>query len=390
MCTDMKKTDDLLHTPEALRNYDLLNSLGIIESIAYYKRKVHDLEELLSDAIEIFNQENFDQLIDYIISNLVERFVPSYLQFTFKAHGQDDNPNTICYHNLKRIDSPAPVSALEPYNSFFHQYPGPISFPLFEYSVNQPHLSEQLKPLDPEIIIPVNGPSDLYGLIIIGKKIVEGEYTDDEIVHIDRLMRFVSISLQNAIHYHSSVTDFKTQLYNHSFFMKRLTEELAKVKRYNKSMAVMLIDIDFFKQLNDRYGHLAGDKVLFELARTLEKSLRREDVVARFGGEEFVIMLPESTLLAAYHVAERVRQDIENMEISYLGNTLSITVSIGVRFIDSSRLENPKTIIDQADNALYTSKSEGRNRVTFYKPGLLFKVNHKFIGIHSSPAVKRQ
>ncbi|MDY7030063.1 MAG: diguanylate cyclase, partial [Spirochaetota bacterium] len=122
---------------------------------------------------------------------------------------------------------------------------------------------------------------------------MEGEYTDDEIVHIDRLMRFVSISLQNAIHYHSSVTDFKTQLYNHSFFMKRLTEELAKVKRYNKSMAVMLIDIDFFKQLNDRYGHLAGDKVLFELARTLEKSLRREDVVARFGGEEFVIMLPE-------------------------------------------------------------------------------------------------
>ncbi|MDY7030061.1 MAG: hypothetical protein SVR04_17360 [Spirochaetota bacterium] len=94
----MKKIDDLLHTPEALRNYDLLNSLGIIESIAYYKRKVHDLEELLSDAIEIFNQENFDQLIDYIISNLVERFVPSYLQFTFKAHGQDDNPNTICYH----------------------------------------------------------------------------------------------------------------------------------------------------------------------------------------------------------------------------------------------------------------------------------------------------
>ncbi len=389
MCIAMKNIDDFLHSPEALKNYDLLNSLGIIENITYYKRKVHDLEELLSDAIEIFNQENFDQLIDYIISNLVERFVPSYLQFSFKAHGQDDIPNTICYHNLKRIDSPAPLDALEPYDSFFQQYPGPISFTLFEYSAKNAHLSEQLKPLDPEIIIPVNGPSDLYGLIIIGKKIVEGEYTDDEIVYIDRLMRFVSISLQNAIHYHSSVTDFKTQLYNHSFFMKRLSEELAKVKRYNKSMTVMLIDIDFFKQLNDRYGHLAGDKVLFELARTLEKSLRREDIVARFGGEEFVIMLPESTLQAAYHVAERVRQDIENMEIPYLGNTLCITVSVGVSFIDPSRIETPQTIIDQADNALYTSKSEGRNRVTFYKPGLLFKVTHKFIGIHSSPVVKR-
>jgi len=382
--------DDFLQTPKALQNYELLNSLGIIDGLNNYKRKIHDLEELLSDAIEIFNYDNFDQLIDYIISNLVERFVPSFLQFTFKAHGQDDVPNTICYHNMKRIDSPAPIPALSPYNSFFNQYPGPISYPLFEYSIKNPKLSDNLKPLDPEIIIPVSGPDDLYGLIIIGKKIIEKEYSDDEIVYIDRLMRFVSISLQNAIHYHSSVTDFKTQLYNHSFFMKRLTEELAKVRRYDKSMAVMLLDIDFFKQLNDKHGHLAGDKVLFELARTLEKSLRREDIIARFGGEEFVVLLPESTLQAAFHVAERVRSDIEKMEVQYLGEVLRISVSIGVSFIDPSRIEASQTIIEQADNALYTSKSEGRNRVSFYKPGLLFKATHLFIGIHTSAVVKKQ
>ena len=386
----MKEIDDFLHTPEALKNYDLLNSLGIIDNITHYKRKIHDLEELLSDAIEIFNKDSFDQLIEYIISNLVERFVPSYLQFTFKAHGQDDIPNTICYHNLKRVDSPVPIKSLAPYTSFFNQYPGPTSYALFEYSSSNPDITQQLRPLAPEIIIPVSGPDDLYGLIIIGKKIIDGEYSDEEIIYIDRLMRFVSISLQNAIHYHSSVTDFKTQLYNHSFFMKRLAEELAKVKRYNKSMAVMLLDIDFFKQLNDRNGHLAGDKVLFELARTLEKSLRREDIVSRFGGDEFVILLPESSRQAAYQVAERVRQDIENMEIHYLGKILSITVSIGVNFINPSRMETPRALIEQADNSLYTSKSEGRNRVTFYKPGLLFKVTHLITGIHPGPVIKKQ
>jgi len=386
----MKEIDDFLHTPEALKNYDLLNSLGIIDTITHYKRKIHDLEELLSDAIEIFNKDSFDQLIEYIISNLVERFVPSYLQFTFKAHGQDDIPNTICYHNLKRVDSPVPIKSLAPYTSFFNQYPGPISYPLFEYSSSNPDIIQQLRPLAPEIIIPVSGPDDLYGLIIIGKKIIDGEYSDEEIIYIDRLMRFVSISLQNAIHYHSSVTDFKTQLYNHSFFMKRLAEELAKVKRYNKSMAVMLLDIDFFKQLNDRNGHLAGDKVLFELARTLEKSLRREDIVSRFGGDEFVILLPESSRQAAYQVAERVRQDIENMEIHYLGKILSITVSIGVNFINPSRMETPRAVIEQADNSLYTSKAEGRNRVTFYRPGLLFKVTHLITGIHPGPVIKKQ
>lgn len=382
--------DDLLQTPEILKNYDFLSELGIIDNINYCKRKIHDLEELLSDAIEIFNQENFDQLIDYIISNLVARFIPRYLQFTFKAHGEDDIPNTICYHNLKRVESPVPIKALNPYNSFFKRYPGPISYSLFEYSCDNPELSDELKRLDPEIIIPVSGPSDLYGLIIIGKKIVQGEYSDEEIIYIDRLMRFVSISLQNVIHYHSSVTDFKTQLYNHSFFIQRLTEELAKVKRYQKCMAVLLIDIDYFKQLNDRYGHLAGDKMLFELARTLEKSLRREDIIARFGGEEFVVMLPESSLTAAYQVAERVRTDIEKMKIDYLGKKLSVTVSIGVNYIDPSRIETPQTVIEQADKALYTAKDEGRNQVSFYRAGLLFKATHTCFGTYSTPMVKKE
>jgi diguanylate cyclase (GGDEF)-like protein len=237
-------------------------------------------------------------------------------------------------------------------------------------------LLEQLAPLDPEILVPVSGPDDLYGIIIVGKKVTGGEYSNDEIVYIDRLMKFVSVSLQNTIHYTSSVTDYKTRLYNHSFFIKRLAEELAKVKRYEKTISILLLDIDHFKHLNDKHGHLAGDKVLFHLARNIEVSTREEDVIARFGGEEFIILLPEAGRTAAQHVAERVRENIENMEIPYLNEVLSVTVSVGVNTIDSLRIDEPDRLVNQADEALYNSKQAGRNRVSHYRAGLLFQVTN--------------
>ena len=372
----MKYVDDFMKSPEAIKHYDLLNSLGIFNYLANSKRRIHDLEELLSDAIEIFNQDSGESLIEYITSNLVDRFVPSFLQFVLKLHGDEKKPRTICYHNLKRVESPAPIHSLEPYNRYFSSYPGTISFSLFEYSVQNKAAAEHLKPLNPEIIIPISGPDELYGIIIVGKKIVDGEYSDEEIIYIDRLLKFASLSFQNVIHYRSSVTDFKTQLYNHSFFQKRLSEELAKVQRHNNSISVLLLDIDHFKQLNDLHGHLAGDKVLFHLSRNLEHTLRQEDVIARFGGEEFIILLPESSKEAAFHVAERVRHEIELMEVPYMEKNLKITVSIGVNHINSTRYAPPLQLIEQADKALYNSKENGRNCVTFYKPGLLFKVTH--------------
>jgi diguanylate cyclase (GGDEF)-like protein len=372
----MDAGDDFQNNPEVLRHYDLLNRLGVFDQVSAYRKNIRNLEELLSDAIEIFNKHSVDQLIDYITNTLVDRFVPRYLQFVFTPHGHERDLKTVCFHNLKRVDTPAPVDSLEPYRQFFNRYPGTIGYSLFEYSVQNRSLPEQLAPLDPEILVPVSGPDDLYGIIIVGKKVTGGEYSNDEIVYIDRLMKFVSVSLQNTIHYTSSVTDYKTRLYNHSFFIKRLAEELAKIKRYDKTISILLLDIDHFKHLNDRHGHLAGDKVLFHLARNIETSTREEDVIARFGGEEFIILLPEAGRTAAQHVAERVRENIEQMEIPYLNEVLKVTVSVGVNTIDSLRIDEPDRLVNQADEALYNSKQGGRNRVSHYRAGLLFQVTN--------------
>jgi len=375
----MDAGDDFQNNPEVLRHYDLLNRLGVFDQVAAYRKNIRNLEELLSDAIEIFNKHSVDQLIDYITNTLVDHFVPRYLQFVFTPHGHERELKTVCFHNLKRVETPAPVESLEPYRQFFNRYPGTIGYSLFEYSVQNRSLLEQLAPLDPEILVPVSGPDDLYGIIVVGKKVTGGEYSNDEIVYIDRLMKFVSVSLQNTIHYTSSVTDYKTRLYNHSFFIKRLSEELAKIRRYEKTISILLLDIDHFKHLNDKHGHLAGDKVLFHLARELETSTREEDVIARFGGEEFILLLPESGRAAAQHVAERVRKNIESMEISYLNEVLQVTVSLGVNTIDSLRLDEPDKLVKQTDEALYNSKQNGRNRVSHYRAGLLFRATGGFL-----------
>lgn len=366
--------DRFLNNPEIIKHYDLLKSLGVLDELSSCSQRVRNLEEVISDAIEIFNQHSTEELVDYITGNLVNRFVPEYLQFVFKVGGQQERLRNLCFYNLKPTESPAPLSTLEPYRRFFRRYPGTISFSLLEYYMDKPEVTGALDPLNPEIIVPVVGPEDLYGIIVVGSKIVEGEYTSEEIVYIDRLMKFASLSLQNAIHYTSSVTDYKTGLYNHSFFNNRLEEELAKVRRYGRSISLLILDIDFFKHLNDHHGHLAGDKVLYELARTLEDTLRREDIIARFGGEEFTILLPSSTAGTAVQVAERLRKAVEELVIPHLDTRLSITVSIGIEQIDPDRhVDSPQHHIERADNALYKAKSEGRNRVELYRSGLLYR-----------------
>jgi diguanylate cyclase (GGDEF)-like protein len=375
-----------LNNPEIIRHYDLLQSLGVLDEISECSRRVRNLEEVISDAIEIFNRQSLEELVEYITANLVDRFVPEYMQFVFRTGGHEKELRNICFKNLKPARSPAPINDLQPFERFFHRYPGTISFSLFEYSIEDPEIAGRLTPLKPEIIVPVAGPDELYGIIIVGAKIVEGEYTREEIVYIDRLMKFASLSMQNTIHYTSSVTDYKTGLYNHSFFLKRLQEELAKVSRYGRSISLLVIDIDYFKPLNDRHGHLAGDKVLYELARCFEETLRTEDVIARFGGEEFTVLLPVSTAATALQVAERLRHAVEELRIAYGDTQLRITVSIGVEQIDAHHsIGSPQFHIDRADRALYKAKEEGRNRVRLHRTGLLYRA----IAAHTPGAPRR-
>jgi len=160
--------------------------------------------------------------------------------------------------------------------------------------------------------------------------------------------------------YDAATRDEKTGLFNHRFFKTVFEMELEKAKREKSKMSLIIIDIDFFKKLNDTYGHLFGDEILKELAGVLLKQLRRYDVLARFGGEEFFVLLPNTNISKARKIAERLRKSLHS---SKKLRKYGVNISLGVTsYIERDNMER---MIKRADKALYVSKEKGRNRVSF-------------------------
>lgn len=157
--------------------------------------------------------------------------------------------------------------------------------------------------------------------------------------------------------------DSKTGLFNHSYFKKHLEGELARSNRYDRPLSVIIADLDLLRNINNTYGHLAGDEVLIGVAKAIRHAVREYDVVSRFGGEEFAILLPETTLTKAYERAESIRKTIEAMEFIVPTSLTSIraTMSFGVAHRENIG-QTPNEIVHNADLALYKSKLGGRNR----------------------------
>lgn len=160
-----------------------------------------------------------------------------------------------------------------------------------------------------------------------------------------------------------SATDALTGLANRRTFDERLAVELARTRRYGTPLALVMMDLDHFKDMNDRFGHPAGDEVLRRVAATLEREKRLGDVVARYGGEEFAAVLPHTDAGAAQAWAERVRQLIASTQVSSDAGALSVTASFGVAEAAATLLDDPGGLVGEADRALYAAKRMGRNRV---------------------------
>ncbi len=161
---------------------------------------------------------------------------------------------------------------------------------------------------------------------------------------------------------HLSITDELTGLFNRRHFEQNFEREFLRAKRYNSDLSIAIIDIDFFKKVNDTYGHLCGDYVLREAAYMIQESFRKTDMVFRYGGEEFVVILTETSLESALIPLERLRKKIEAKNLFYEGKNFNITVSIGLNS-DTSKFESASEFLDAADKALYRAKENGRNRI---------------------------
>lgn len=357
--------EDLTLKDEFLQNYSLLKSLGVLDRLESLKKEKKDLEDLLTQAGRIFLQQNLAGMAQLITNLLIDKFIPSYLAFILQEDLASEKPAVMTYRNLQPTANLVQVPSMAPYKQFFSLSPVSVTFRVFEYMVGRENLTDIFKPLNPEKVVPIMGFDGVHGFVIIGTKMLGGEYTEAETSYLDRLIQLVSISFQNSIHYKRAVTDIKTKLYNHAFFMTRLEEEFLRVKRYKGELGMIMVDVDHFKVFNDSYGHLAGDQVLVELAKVIRTQIRNEDIAARFGGEEFSILLIQCGPEMAYQIAERIRLAVEGHRVDFQGQELKITISLGVACACHTHMPGDlNRLIHQADQALYQSKKNGRNRAT--------------------------
>jgi len=160
-------------------------------------------------------------------------------------------------------------------------------------------------------------------------------------------------------------TDSLTGLYNRRYFFMRLKDEISRFQRSDKFISVIMLDLDYFKKINDQHGHNSGDEVLINFAKVIKKLIRPYDIAARMGGEEFAIILPNTNMQEGQMVAERIRQTIEAMSFEYIATNLKVTVSIGG--MTSNTEHNASKFTLKSDNALYRAKNNGRNQVVWCK-----------------------
>ena len=172
---------------------------------------------------------------------------------------------------------------------------------------------------------------------------------------IEQLFQAMNESI--SMLYEAATHDEKTGLYNSKFFENILDMEVEKVKRGQEALSLLIIDIDFFKKINDKHGHIKADEFLVRLAKILKKQFRKSDVVSRFGGEEFFVLLPETNLKKAKQIASRLKRSIKSDSVLKRYN---ITVSGGLT--QFKKRDSKKTFKARADKALYKAKHQGRDR----------------------------
>ena len=208
-----------------------------------------------------------------------------------------------------------------------------------------------------------NHPAQLEGLLLLGQRLVGGGMDAFERRMLGLLGQAVAITFHNELLYRRSIIDDLTRVSSRGHFEAHLSQEIGRVRRYGgKSISLVILDLDHFKQVNDTHGHLAGDEVLRRTAALLRETVRSVDMVARYGGEEFAVILIEIDRPAAEEVSGRLRRVLEHMAVPFSGRELKVTGSFGVAcFPDDA--EDKRGLIEAADAALYRAKAAGRNRV---------------------------
>jgi len=227
------------------------------------------------------------------------------------------------------------------------------------------------------LVMPIIFQKKVIGTLFLRTSRSRHEFSENEIQLLKTISDASANTLHNAFLFSQvedekmrleklAITDYLTGIYNIRYFHQRIIEEFSRSERYALPISCLMIDIDFFKKINDSYGHKIGDAALKEFAQLLKRRVRASDVLARYGGEEFIVMLPQTPVDGAIAEAERLRSAIKNRKFKSLKNQIGITVSVGISTFPNARIKTHDDLISVADDALYEAKKSGRDRVIVF------------------------
>ncbi len=340
--------------------------LGAGTMFEAYEKKIHKLKNLIEIAKIINSSMEKKSLLDAILLSCQGQFFISYAAI-FLYDELDAVYHLESYLGLDDLPSITVIPETDPFISH-------LNADLEYLKVNKDFKIKDLplfcamnKELKADVIFPLKVKNKLNGFITVGTKMDGQELIYDEITYMKNFADLASVSVENMILFQLVALDRMTKLYTHHYFQTRLDEEMNRAVRYNHNLTLIMLDIDHFKNFNDTYGHLEGDRILINLAELLKNSVRNTDIVARYGGEEFTIILTESDMEKGIHVAEKIRKEVEDYDFSNNPKrNYKVTVSIGIAAYKKDLINTPFKLIQYADRSLYHSKEQGRNKVTAY------------------------
>ncbi|RJP29098.1 MAG: diguanylate cyclase [Candidatus Omnitrophota bacterium] len=364
-----------LITPQYRKNLQLaLNSI-------LYKGK-YDYQDVLKESAKaLVTMLDLNQLLDYLVNTIVKNIRVNKVSLLLEDEESKEYKVAASFGIPKEQAESIRLKPINGIIGYLTNKPATLVREEAERELSTPQLEKIKKDMDEigaEIMMPLICKNKLVGILNLDNKSSGGFYDPSDIDILDTLANEAAIAIENARLYRQAITDGLTKLYHHQHFMARLNEETERSKRYERPMSLLMIDLDHFKDINDKFGHQAGDVALQKVALILKNNLRNVDICGRYGGEEFALILPETAVKGAKNAAERLRNHVENAKdfaekirqtiakssLKHENSTLSLTISVGITFYDGQdKTKTAYDLIKEADSALYLAKRMGRNRV---------------------------
>lgn len=348
-----------------------------IMKIEYLFKALNSFTENLL-AIDYSQKENLYYIVLSSILDFMKASRASYLRFE-----QDEqilyNKKTLLFRNgipvFDEMDIKLKHVTIDITNDYRNKFLSDMRYDFLVDVKTQSDLSQIFDTalgIKPEhmLIYPLYFQDDFIGLIEVTREIHEGAFDEVEKGYFATLLNFVSAMLSNMYLYEWAIRDYLTDCYAITYFNRLFDEAITTTKRYNEPFSIFMLDIDNFKNINDTYGHKAGDQALVFFANAIQNFIRREiDILARYGGDEFCLLLKKCTIKHASIIAGRIIEYLSNENFEIDNNIINFTTSIGIAQYDMHGTDR-ETLFKKADLALYKSKDKGKNCFTLYSPEL--------------------